>query len=70
MRFISFIYSEITAIKECKTPLMSAMQVCLSEKALQDLEVFNSTIDEALDFMCFKGGERIASKLTSILLKV
>ncbi len=37
------------------------MQVCLSDQADRDLEIFDGALDEALDFMCYKGGERIAS---------
>lgn len=37
------------------------MQVCLSDQADQDLEIFDEAISAALDFMCYKGGERIAS---------
>ena len=41
--------------------MISALQVCLSDQGDEDLETIDSAIDGALDFMCYKGGERIAS---------
>lgn len=56
------LYSQVLAIKQCRIPVISAMQVCLSDQADQDLEVVDEAMNAALDFMCYKGGERIASK--------
>ena len=42
--------------------MISALQVCLSDQGDEDVETIDSAIDGALDFMCYKGGERIASK--------
>ena len=42
--------------------MISALQVCLSDQGDEDVEIINTAIDGALEFMCFKGGERIASK--------
>lgn len=53
--------SQVPAIKKCSAPVFSALQVCVTEQSGQDLKIFQSAIDEALDFICFKGGERIAS---------
>ena len=53
--------SQIPAIKRCRAPLFSAMEVCVSDATFKDLGVFEDAIDGALDFMCYKGGERIAS---------
>lgn len=55
------LYSQISAIKKCREPVILAMQVCLSDQADQDLEIFDEAISAAVDFMCYKGGERIAS---------
>ncbi|XP_046631751.1 27 kDa glycoprotein-like [Daphnia pulicaria] len=51
---------QISAIKKCREPVILAMQVCLSDQADQDLEIFDEAISAAVDFMCYKGGERIA----------
>jgi len=50
----------IPEVKDCRAPMISALQVCLSDQGDEDLETIDSAIDGALDFMCFKGGERIA----------
>jgi len=50
----------VPGIKHCRTPMISALQVCLSHQRDDDLQLIDSAIDGALDFMCFKGGERIA----------
>jgi len=50
----------IPEIKDCRAPMISALQVCLSDQGDEDVETINSAIDGALDFMCYKGGERIA----------
>ncbi|KAI9552020.1 hypothetical protein GHT06_022357 [Daphnia sinensis] len=52
--------NQVPAIKQCRIPVISAMQVCLSDQADQDLEVLDEAMNAALDFMCYKGGERIA----------
>ena len=54
-------HSLIPEVKDCRAPMISALQVCLSDQGDEDLETIDSAIDGALDFMCFKGGERIAS---------
>jgi len=50
----------IPEIKSCRAPMISALQVCLSDQGDEDVEIINTAIDGALEFMCFKGGERIA----------
>jgi len=47
-------------LKACREPMTQSLQVCLSDQGVEDLERFNAAIDGALDFMCYKGGERIA----------
>jgi hypothetical protein len=46
------------------------MQVCLSDQADQDLEIFDEAISAAVDFMCYKGGERIASIVFPVKFKI
>jgi len=58
---ISFL-SLLPDLKACREPMTQSLQVCLSDQGVEDLERFNAAIDGALDFMCYKGGERIASK--------
>lgn len=60
---MSLSYSQIPAIKRCQAPLFSSLEVCVSSYTIQDLKVLENAIDAALDFMCYKGGERIASNI-------
>ena len=68
---ISFL-SLLPDLKACREPMTQSLQVCLSDQGVEDLERFNAAIDGALDFMCYKGGERIASKylvdLTTLIM--
>ena len=41
--------------------MIKAVQVCLTDQADQDLEIFDAVLEAALNFVCYKGGERIAS---------
>lgn len=51
---------QIPEVKECRIPVIAALKVCLSDEADNDLDILDATIDAALDFICYKGGERIA----------
>ena len=42
--------------------MIKAVQVCLTDQADRDLEIFDAVLEAALNFICYKGGERIASK--------
>lgn len=53
---------QIPDVKQCRMPVIAALKVCLSDEADNDLDILDATIDAALDFICYKGGERIASK--------
>ena len=55
-------FRQIPEVKECRAPVIEALKVCLSDDADNDLDILDATIDAALDFLCYKGGERIASK--------
>lgn len=61
-----FVTSQIPEVKQCRIPVIAALKVCLSEEADNDLDTVDATIDGALDFICYKGGERIASILPSL----
>jgi len=50
----------VPKLKSCRDPLTESSSVCLSDQSVKDLDIFNAAIDGALDFVCYKGGERIA----------
>lgn len=56
--------SQFPEIKHCRNPVVKALKVCLSDQGRRDLDVIDAALDGAVDFMCYKGGERIASKCT------
>ncbi len=59
--YIACFFSHFPEIKHCRKPVVEALKVCLSDQGRQDLEIVDNAIDAAVDFMCYKGGERIAS---------
>lgn len=52
--------NQLPEIKDCRAPMIKAVQVCLTDQADQDLEIFDAVLEAALNFVCYKGGERIA----------
>jgi len=52
--------NQIPEIKDCRVPMIKAVQVCLTDQADRDLEIFDAVLEAALNFICYKGGERIA----------
>ncbi len=57
-----FVYSQIPELMNCAEKVTDAMSVCLGDQGKEDLKTFVGVVDAALEFLCYKGGERIASK--------
>ena len=58
-----FYHSLMPEIRSCAQPLVSSLEICLNDQGDEDLHLSIAAIDAALDFLCYKGGERMASKI-------
>jgi len=51
---------QIPELMNCAEKVTDAMSVCLGDQGKEDLKTFVGVVDAALEFLCYKGGERIA----------